>query len=211
MKPKDLIIISIEETLLEALTQLGFTFSKSSLTFKRKVNEFVQTIDFRLNRNNQENVCAEFWTSFKVSSKIYLKWHKTEFGENETNDNLASAMDWNIEGWEFPVINNKKESHFQIINEKERENVLEILKKNILNVGIPYLNNLSNWENIAHHILENELFHYLACDFFLIAGKNDKALLALEKGLDYWKTKPNASFPDHQNRIQIRLAKYFQK
>ncbi|GAA3760498.1 DUF4304 domain-containing protein [Flavobacterium ginsengiterrae] len=71
MKPKDLITKSIEETLAEPLAEIGFSFSKNTLTFKRKVDEFVQSIRFQCNKYNQENVCAEFWTSFGVSSNKY--------------------------------------------------------------------------------------------------------------------------------------------
>lgn len=210
MNPKDLIRNSIENTLLKPLTEIGFTFSKSSLTFKRKVNEFVQIISFQLNRNNEENVCAEFWTSFGVSSNLYSKWYKKEFEENPINNNLVSSMDWNITGWDFPVIDDKKELHFQIINEKERANVLNVLKNNILNIGIPYLDNLSNWENAANKLIQDKWFHYKACDFFLIAGNNEKALWALQEGINYWSENPKASFPDNKEKIQIRLDRFFQ-
>lgn len=209
MKPKDLITKSIEETLAEPLAEIGFSFSKNTLTFKRKVDEFVQTIHFQCNKYNPENVCAEFWTSFGVSSNKYSKWYKTEFGKKPVNDSLGGSMDWNIKDWEFPIINGNRELHFQIIDENERTNVLQLLKNNILNLGIPFLNNISNWENAAYKIVEKDWFHEIACDFFLIAGNKEKALWALEQGIDYWKRKPKASFPDSKEEIQIRLTKYF--
>ncbi|MEP6930139.1 MAG: hypothetical protein ABI850_09005 [Flavobacterium sp.] len=86
-------------------------------------------------------MCAEFWLSFKVSSKAFSKWHKTEFGINPINDVLDEGMGWNIKDCKSAIINNKKQLHCQIINEKERENVLATLKNNILNLGIPYLAN----------------------------------------------------------------------
>lgn len=86
MKPKDLITKSIEETLAEPLAEIGFSFSKNTLTFKRKVDEFVQSIRFQCNRYNQENVCAEFWPSFGVSSKKYSKWYQTEFGKKKVKN-----------------------------------------------------------------------------------------------------------------------------
>ncbi|MET3028355.1 DUF4304 domain-containing protein [Flavobacterium sp. UW10123] len=211
MKPKDLILASIEKTLLDPLEQIGFTFSKNSLTFKRKVKDFVQTIHFQSNRNNQENVCVEFWTSFGVSSQKYSKWHQIEFGEIPVNNSVGGAMDWNIKNWEFPIINDKRELHFQIVHEKERENVLTVLKNNILNIGIPFLDTLSNWENAGNKLIEEKWFHYKACDFFLIAGNNEKALWALKQGINYWNTNPKASFPEDQKKIQIRLSKYFEK
>lgn len=211
MKPRELITTNIEMTLLEPLAQMGFTFSKSLLTFKRKINGFVQTIYFQLNRYNEADVCAEFWTSFGVSSKIYSKWHKDEFGEEPINDSLVGVMDWNINGWEFPIIDKKRELHFQIIDENEREKVLTVLKQNFLNIGIPYLDKLSNWENAAYALVENECSHYKACDFFLIAGNRDQALWALEQGLDYWERRPKASFPEDSDKIKIRMKKYFGK
>jgi hypothetical protein len=211
MKPRELITTNIENTLLEPLTRIGFTFSKSSLSFKRKVNDFVQTINFQLNKHNEENVCTEFWASFGVSSKIYSKWHKNEFGEDPINESLGGAEDWNIKGWEFPIIDNKRELHFQIVDEKERGNVLTVLKNNFLNIGVPYLERLSNWENSAYEIVESEWFHFKACDFFLIAGNRDKALWALEQGLDCWERKPKASFPEHKDKIEIRMKKYFRQ
>ncbi|WP_149205947.1 DUF4304 domain-containing protein [Flavobacterium johnsoniae] len=209
MKPKDLITLSIEKTLLEPLTQIGFTFSKSTLTFKRKVNEFIQTIHFQSNRYNQENVSVEFWPSFGVSSKKYSQWHENEFGESPLNDSVGGAMGWNINDWKLPMSNGKSQLHFQIVNEKQRENVLTLLKNNILNIGIPFLDNLSNWESAAYKIVEADWFHHKACDFFLIAGNKEKALWALEEGIDCWERKPKASLPQNKEKIHIRLSKYF--
>lgn len=35
--------------------------------------------------------------------------------------------------------------------------------------------------------------------------------MALEQGIDYWKKHPKASFPENQDKIQLRLSKYFGK
>lgn len=209
MKPRELIINSIEQTLVEPLSKLGFTFSKSTLTFKRKLKEFVQTISFQLNRHNEENTCAEFWTSYSVSSKEYSRWHKAEFGTEDTNDHLSSEMDWNIKGMAFPVIDNIQELHFQIIAESHREKVLGILKENVINVGIPYLDRLSNWENAAHDLVDKDWFHDKAADFFLIASNKEKARWALQQGLDYWDRHPKASFPESKDELHKRIVKYF--
>lgn len=211
MKPRELITTNIEMILLEPLSQMGFKFSKSTLTFKRKINGFLQSIYFQLNRHNDAYVCAEFWTSFGVSSTRYSNWHQEEFGAEPIDDSLGGAMDWNIKGWEFPIIDNKRELHFQIIDVNKREKVLSVLKQNFLNIGIPYLDKLSNWENAAYALVENECSHYKACDFFLIAGNRDQALWALDQGLDCWERKPKASFPEDRDKIKIRMKKYFGK
>ncbi len=122
MKPKDLITKSIEETLVEPLAEIGFSFSKNTLSFDRKVNEFVQIISFHCCKYNQENECAEFWTSFGVLSKKYSKWYQAEFNENPVNDLLGNSVDWNIKDWGFPILNGQRELHFQITDEKERRN-----------------------------------------------------------------------------------------
>lgn len=209
MKPRELIINSIEQTLVEPLGKLGFKFSKSTLTFKRKQKEFLQTIRFQLNRHNEEHTCAEFWTSYSVSSKEYSRWYQAAFGTEDSNDHLNTEMDWNIEGMTFPVIDNKQELHFQVIEAAHREQVLNILKENIIHIGIPYLNRLSDWENAAQDLLDKDWFHDKAADFFLIAKNKEKARLALQQGLDYWNRNPKASFPESKDELHKRMVKYF--
>src|SRR5690554_3152231 len=210
MKPKELIILNIEEFLLEPLTEKGFKFSKSSLTFKRVQNEFIQTIDFQLNRYNQEDICAEFWcSSLGVSSKFYTSWYKTQYGEEPVNNSLGGAADWNIKNWKFPVIDGRQENHYQIINPDHRFAVMSLLKNNILELGLPFLENLSNWENAALKLIENDWFHSKACDFYLIANNKEKALWALKEGIECWQRKPKASFPEEKEEIKLRLEKYF--
>lgn len=209
MKPRALIISSLEQTLLEPLTKLGFTFSKSTLSFKRKAGDFVQAIGFQLNRYNEENICAEFWSSYTISSKEYSHWYKTVFGTAPYNDHLSTEMEWNIKNMVFPVIDQKQELHYQIIQEAEREKVLNILKDNILNIGIPYLDQRSDWERLAYDLIAKDSAHERACDFFLISGNKEQALLALEQGLEYWKKNPKASFPESKEELLKRQAKYF--
>ncbi|WP_367865312.1 hypothetical protein [Pedobacter sp. WC2423] len=204
--PRELITTSITETLLEPLTQSGFTFSKSSLIFKKNSSDFTQTISFQLNRHNETGISAEFWTIWNITSKAYSKWYKANYGTRPLNDHVFTEPDWNIENWEFPVINNKQESHFQIIEETQRPEVLTILKNNILNIGIPALNYFSNWENAANNLLSKNSDHHKASDFFQLAGNPEKSLLALQQGLNYWKQHPNASNPEHLEEIHKRLS-----
>lgn len=91
MKSKELITVNIKQTLSEPLHQLGFRFSKNNLTFKRKVNNFEQTISFLLSKFNRENESAEFRISFDVSSKQYSKWYETEFGKKPVNNSIEGV------------------------------------------------------------------------------------------------------------------------
>ena len=204
--PRELITTSITETLLEPLTQSGFIFSKSSLTFKRNSGDFTQAITFQLNRHNETGISAEFWTIWSITSKAYSKWYKANYGTKPLNDHVFTEPDWNIENWEFPVINNKQEYHFQIIEEMQRLKVLTLLKNNIFNIGIPLLNHLSSWENAANNLLSKNSDHHKASDFFQLAGNPEKSLLALQQGLNYWKQHPKASNPEHLEEIHKRLS-----
>lgn len=203
--PRELITTSITETLLEPLTQSGFIFSKSSLTFKKNSGDFTQTITFQLNRYNETGISAEFRTIWSITSKAYSKWYKAKYGTKPLNDHLFTEPDWNIENWEFPFINNKQEYYFQIIEETQRPEVLTMLKNNILNIGIPTLNHFSDWENAANNFLSKNSDHHKASDFFQLADNSEKSLQALQKGLDYWKQHPNASNPEDLEEIHKRL------
>ncbi|MUU79868.1 DUF4304 domain-containing protein [Winogradskyella endarachnes] len=213
MKPRELITTNIVEYLSDPLSEIGFKFLKSSLSFKRKKGDFEQKINFQLNRYNQENVNAEFWALLGVESRTYSKWFEKEYGIKPVNNSLAGVSCWNIPNWKQVIINNQEQLHFELINEKERNNVMTTLKENILNIGIPYLNDLSNWERSANRIIEKELGgrHSVACDFFLIENNKEKALWALEKGLEYWTKYPQASFSNDKKEISLRLKKHFNK
>lgn len=203
--PRELITQSIESTLSEALNKIGFTFSRKQLTFSRKTSHFIHTISFQLNRHNETAVSAEFWTVFSITSKEYAKWHKTTFGNQPLNDHLFIAMDWNIPNWKFPMTGNHQHSHFELIEEAHRENVLAILKSNILELGIPFLDHFSNWETAARNLLTKNTEHHKASDFFQLAGHQEESLSALKQGLIYWKQHPNASSPDDLEEIHKRL------
>ncbi len=213
MKPRELITENILEHLSEPLLETGFRFLKSSLSFKRKTGDFEQKIHFQLNRHNQENVNAEFWTLLGVESKAYSKWYEKEYRKKPVNYSMGGVSCWNIPNWKKAVIDNEEQLHFEIINVKYRANVMTTLKENLLTVGIPYLNNLSSWEKSANRIIEEEHGgrHSVACDFFLIENNKDKALWALEKGLEYWIKYPNASFSNDKEEINLRLKKYFKR
>ncbi len=213
MKPRELITKNILEYLSEPLLKMGFRFSKSSLSFKRKKEVFEQEIHFSLSKYNQENVSAIFWALLGVKSKAYSKWYEKEYGKKPVNNAMGGISCWNIPNWKKAIIDNEEQVHFQIINDKERANVMKVFKENILNVGVPYLDDLSSWEKTANKIIEKEHGgrHAVACDFFLIENNKNKALWALEKGLEYWTKYPNASFSNEKEEINLRLKKYFNR
>ncbi|WP_035820123.1 DUF4304 domain-containing protein [Janthinobacterium sp. RA13] len=208
MKPKALIIANIEEFLLEPLSAAGFKFSPSQLTFKRAQDEFVQAIHFQANRHNEEDVCAAFWSHYQVSSRACTSWHKARYGYEPVNNIVGEVADWNIKNWQFPVIDGKQDKEHQLVDPAHRATVMACLRDNLLELALPWLDHHSNWENAALALVETHDSHARACDFYLMAGKQEQALWALNEGIAYWERNPKASYPQEKEEIALRMEKY---
>ncbi|NVI81783.1 DUF4304 domain-containing protein [Janthinobacterium sp. BJB401] len=208
MKPKALIIANIEEYLLEPLSAAGFKFSPGQLTFKRAQDEFVQAIHFQANRHNEEDVCAAFWSHYQVSSRACTSWHKARYGYEPVNNIVGEVADWNIKNWQFPVIDGKQDKEHQLVDPAHRATVMACLRDNLLQLAIPWLDHHSNWENAALALVEAHDSHARACDFYLMAGKQELALWALNEGIAYWERNPKASYPQEKEEIALRMEKY---
>lgn len=209
MKPKALIIAHIEAFLLEPLSAAGFKFSPSQLAFKRTRNEFVQAIHFQANRHNEEHVCVAFWSHYQVSSRSYTSWHKARYAHEPANNIVGDVADWNIRNWQFPVIDGKEDKEHQLVDPSHRTTVMACLRDNLLELAIPWLDQRSNWENAALALVEAQGSHARACDFYLMAGKQEKALWALHEGIAYWERNPKASYPQEKEEIALRMEHYF--
>jgi len=202
MKPKDLIRQTLTKKIDPVLSDSGFTFSRSSLKFVRNQNEFKQEINTSLSRYNAEDSSAEFYFSFMVSSKIYSQWYFSEYQEKTTDKYIAGEMSWNLRGWKYP----KPDVAHQENIEKDMRELLD----DTLSVGLPFLEKYSDWENAAVRFIELNRFHEKACDFYLIAGKKEKAHRALGKALECWKKFPKRTFfVGEKEAIRLRFAKHF--
>ncbi len=202
MKPRELIKECLKKEIEPALSELDFKFSKSGLKFQRKNVEFLQVITTHLNRYNRENLSAEFYFSFSVTSPKYSQWYLLEYNRKPSNNALAGEMYWNLEGWKHP--------RPDIASEKNRKKKMQLLLEDILSIGLPFLEKYSDWENAADLLLEKNWLHDKACDFYLIAGKRSKAQKALNKGLKYWEKQFHSnSFNCDVNEITLRLRKHF--
>lgn len=186
MKPKDLIQKLLIEKIEMTLSNLGFVFSKSTLKFTRMKEEFKQEINTHLNRYNMQDISAEFYFSFSVSSKIYSKWYLSEYSEKPVNNSVAGEMYWNLRDWKHPRPN--------VAHRENVEREMGELLNDTLSIGLPFLEKYSDWENSALRLIEQNSSHYKACDFYLIAGNKEKAFWALEKALECWKKFPKRSF-----------------
>ena len=205
MKPKELIIKSLQEKVSPVLSELGFIFSKSGLRFSRKWDDFTHWIQFSSNRYNEEDICVEFHTSFAVSSKFYAQWHLTEYGEKPVSDSVAGEMDWNLKGWTYPIYKTAFKAKFDIVKVDDRKKVLDILLSNIIHIGIPYLEKHSDWKVAADGLTEKNWLHSKACDFYLIAEDKAKAYESLKTG----QKLSNNFFSEEPEKIRVRLRKHF--
>lgn len=208
MKPKELIIANIEAFLLQPLSAAGFKFSPGQLSFKRTRNEFVQSIHFQASRYNEEHLCVQFWSHYQVSSRSYTAWHKARYGREPVNNIVDGVADWNISNWQFPVIDGKQDKEHQLVDPAHRTTVMACLRDNLLALAIPWLEHRSNWENAALALVETQCSHARACDFYLMAGKQEQAWWALNEGIAYWERNPKASYPQEKEEIALRMDLY---
>lgn len=204
MKPRDAIREALTKFVTPRLARLGFSFSSSSLGFKRIQGDFTQRIYSHLDRWNAEDISASFYFSFAIHSRKYVKWHLNEYGVKPVNDFVASEMYWNLHGWKHARPNAAHPER----NEIEMLNLLE----DTLDVGIPFLEKYSDWDAAARLLVSKRWFHAKASDFCLIAGNREAAHWCLREALTVWRQQPNRSFfVGEREDVYLRLAKHFQE
>jgi hypothetical protein len=206
LKPGDRIRKLIEEFVKPELTQLGFKLLKSELTFKRKIGNFTQEIYFAKNQRNFGNTIVSFWTILSVKSNYYVKWHEKEYGIKPMNEFVQSWYDNHIKSWNSNYWNSGKYDLTEFDNIK----LMKDLKKNILTIGIPLLDKVSNWENAGDNLMENERFGFVSkiFDFYILAGKKEKAIESLKKIEEYFKSVND--FPQEISEEIERRKDYLQ-
>jgi hypothetical protein len=204
MKPKELLNSYIEDYLVDEVQKLGFRYSKSVPEFSRTKGEFEITFSFSLSKWNSEDYC-EFWTMWDVSSKEYAKWFKEQWGNKPVNNAIVGDAEWNIPGW------TRDGNHFRLTNDsKSDEAEFNGFIDNVINFGIPYYANISDWNIAAEYAASRgrTVFYDKVCDFYLISGQKEKAKEILELGIKEIHQKKHDQhmlLPE----IQKRLEKYF--
>ncbi len=203
MKPHDLLKKYLLDDVAPVIEPLGFKFSPSQMNFSRKVQGRRQYFHFALSKWNYENHCT-FWTIWNVTSRSYAEWHKKEWGQLPVIDALGGDCDWNLPGWQY-----RQDRYFHLRHASADKGEIECLLKNILQVGIPYLERISTWEGAAEKMVEDRLSYHRAADFLMIAGNPERAQAILLEGVkNYEEFRHSDNFGDLP-RIKARLAKYF--
>jgi hypothetical protein len=203
MKPKEMLLERLEETVVPVMRLLGFSFSRSRLLLSRRVGYARQEISFSLDKWNSENNCA-FWTMWAARAPLYRKWHNDTFGEDPPNDALGGVADWNIPGW-----SRGPSAHATLTgNPSNDAEVAERLLNDIKSAGIPYIDQISTWESAAERLLDGHWTLDRAADFLMIAGRTERARLVLEEGIRRYSDGSHDQFGELP-RLRLRRAKFF--
>lgn len=156
----------------------GFSYVRSKFTYKRKSGDFIQQIWVILSHyNTQQSI--HFSSAFHVTSPKYNRWLKQK-GREKFSGYLVGCMDWNIPRWREP---GDHATSLDFSAPDSRQVVLASWLRRCLSAGIPYLDGLSTWEGAADDLIRCRWDWNRAADCYLIAGRSDRAVAALQQGI----------------------------
>jgi hypothetical protein len=178
MTPKEIVQAAFESGVSNVLLGMGFSYIPSRFAYKRKAGVFTQIISVNLSHNNSSED-IRFWSAFNVDSTYYKAWRKNN-GMEKFEGYLGGSMDWNIPGWRS---NGDHASSFEFSDPNRRPGVLRDWISRCLRAGVPYLESLSSWEGLGDDLVRCRWHWGRAADYFVIAGREDRAVSALETGI----------------------------
>jgi len=203
MKPKDLLVLRLQEHMTEPLTALGFRFAASGPHFTRTRGIARQRIDFSLSRWNEDDR-AVFWTMWGAGAPEYARWHEVQWGAGPPNDALGGLSDWNIPGWPRGA-----DAHFELTNTSRDALEMRELRRAVEEVGLPFLDVISTWEGAAEHLRAQHSMYHRAVDFLLIAGQPARALVVLREGIRRYEVQGRPDQFADLPQLHARAARYF--
>ena len=178
MTPKEIVRAAFEADVSPLLQERGFSYNPSQFAFKRTREAFTQIISITLSHNNSSED-IKFWSALNVTSPRYNAWRKQhEMAKFEGY--LGGCMDWNIPGWRPAEVQG---TSFDFSEPNRRAGVMRDWLSRCLSVGLPYLESLSTWEGLADDLIRWRWHWGRAADYFVIAGRGDRAVSALETGI----------------------------
>ena len=178
MTPKEIVQAAFEAEVSHVLLAMGFSYIPSRFAYKRKAGVFTQIISVTLSHNNSSED-IRFWSAFNVDSTYYKAWRKNNGMEN-FEGYLGGSMDWNIPVWRS---NGDHASSFEFSDSNGRSGVLRDWISRCLRAGVPYLESISSWEGLGDDLVRCRWHWGRAADYFVIAGREDRAVYALETGI----------------------------
>jgi len=217
MKPADLLVKRVEEFLLQPMQEMGFRFSKTHRTFKRKIDPFTQVISFELRSKNEEDSCR-FSMGFDVTSREYARWYQEMWGEPPPSDSIWAGNEWNIPNW--PRKTKKKRfglfassgkglpKDFHLTNSEEDKEEMMVLRAAIEGPALEHLDRVTSWEGAAQGTWS--LYHTrIVGDLYMIAGDKAKARQVIEDGIQEFEASNDRNKEQFIADLKERRSRYF--
>ena len=171
LKPSERIRNLLQEYILPELTPFGFKFNNSDLTFTRQYGDFENTISFQKNKWNKGNEVCAFKPIVGVQSKILGSYYSKLRGDKSSPIGLCGEYDvTNIKDWNIKYF----DGYYDLAKVDNLE-LIKILKENILNAGLNYLDQFKNYSDVVSYYYEAKTKYFLAPYLFdLCFLNNDK-------------------------------------
>ena len=198
LKPSLRIENLLIEFILPEIEKLGFTYLKSEMCFKRTNGEFVNVISFQKNKwNGGNDVCAfkPILSIYSVELPKYLKTSK----ENKRDWFLGDSVEY-INGWSSDYFDG-----YYDLAKHDNFKIIETLKNNIVNVGLPYFDNFKKYNEMVDHYIKYEKRYSMAPSLFDLCEMNndkEKAKSVLNWFLDFQKNTQKEFSQDTLDRIE---------
>lgn len=178
LRPKERFTSILREFVYPEIEPMGFKFSKSKPALTRQVGDIKQEIGFYGSKWNHGNVVCIYRPYFQVRSKSYGKWLKNEFQIGSTYEFLYSSLGQvrKIEGWDEGKYGHHSYSDYDFAK-YDNEELIQIIKKNIIHSGIPLMEKMSDYNNIIKDCMDNGLKGSAPrlLDFCYLLGNKEKA------------------------------------
>jgi hypothetical protein len=183
LSPGDRIEKLFEEKIAPFLLQHDFKFIKSKKIFKRKVGQLTHEIYIAKNKWNKGDEVCSFWLVVSVLANNYNDWHKQAYGILPVNDCITSFYHNHLKNWQTEF----KLDQYNL-SKQDNEKVFKEIKLNLEKLVLPMLDKFSDYEHSADTLMQNKEYWWAAkiYDYYLIAGKLDKAKQALLAGKEYY-------------------------
>lgn len=196
MKPKKLLISTLEEHLAPAMKEQGFKFLRSKMIgFKRTHKGFVQEIDFFSSYHNREDYC-QFQCMYGVSSKEFEKWQKATGVHPMSEGRLCGGPEDGIPDWpkgQGTIIRTKGSPRsFRLLNNEKDALTIPVLVEAISKTTVAHLDRMSSYEAIleAKHPSARDMLITrcpVRAEIMAMLGRREEAERALREWIEFKK------------------------
>jgi hypothetical protein len=203
LPPGDRIKKLFEEKIEPLLTERGFKFIKSKNLFKRKAVQLTQEIYIAKSKWNRADEVCSFWLIFSVLADNYNQWHKQNYGTMPLNNVVTSFYHNHMKNWKTRY----KLDQYDL-SKQDNNKVFEEIKENIEKLILPLFDKFSDYEKSADTLMKNREYWWAAkiYDYYLIAGKVDKAKQVLIAGKEYYDKQTDLQ-KDFFDAFEMRLKR----